>query len=344
MSQPLLNFKRCNQLDGLRGIAILLVLLFHVVNRVAWSADFLPWVIYKTGRLGWFGADLFLVLSGYLITKKLLTKPTTRTFFANRLKRIVPLYAVLIGSYLIYQGHSHGMSWQNLALVTGLQSLYWSLQPITDSYLLGHLWFVSVIGIFYVIAFIICRLFKPATIFKMVLPVCFLVLMGRLGFTWTGHYTNANYLNIFLRFDILMLGMQLAVSEPLNIKPLWMRHAKTYFVLAVILFVSCALIHRDFQPTSFPMDSFGLTASAFMAVLILYFAKDCSWPWLGHKRLRAIGKHSYFIYLFQLPILAAILKLPVIENDYLSLACLYGITLSICMSLCWVLDAIKKHY
>jgi len=80
------------ELDGLRGVAVSLVMLFHFTRGwgghdvlcrfVAWSA--------------WVGVDPFFVISGFLITRMLLQTSTGaryyRNFYARRLLRIVPLY------------------------------------------------------------------------------------------------------------------------------------------------------------------------------------------------------------------------------------------------------------
>jgi peptidoglycan/LPS O-acetylase OafA/YrhL len=59
--------KRIPALDGLRGVAILLVLLWHAVFAIHLSHHFgLDWLT-TLGRLAWSGVDLFFVLSGFLI-------------------------------------------------------------------------------------------------------------------------------------------------------------------------------------------------------------------------------------------------------------------------------------
>src|SRR5271155_4280107 len=76
--------KRIPELDGLRGIAILMVLVYH----------------YTGWRWGWTGVDLFFVLSGFLIGGILMdAKSATNyysVFYTRRFYRIVPLYAVTV--------------------------------------------------------------------------------------------------------------------------------------------------------------------------------------------------------------------------------------------------------
>jgi len=75
--------KRVPQLDGLRGIAVLMVFAYHALH--------VP--------LFWSGVDLFFVLSGYLITGVLLrlkekqeTEGYFKPFYFRRFKRIAPPY------------------------------------------------------------------------------------------------------------------------------------------------------------------------------------------------------------------------------------------------------------
>src|SRR3954468_3679563 len=83
---------RIRSLDGLRAIAIVLVMLHHSPAMKAYSG---------APRYGWIGVDLFFVLSGYLITGILVEARDDsnyyRNFYARRALRIWPLYfAVLV--------------------------------------------------------------------------------------------------------------------------------------------------------------------------------------------------------------------------------------------------------
>ena len=82
------------ELDGLRGLAILWVVLYHCHPRLVGT-----W-IYYAAIWGWAGVILFFILSGFLITSILLTtrdKPRYfHNFHARRALRIWPLYILLL--------------------------------------------------------------------------------------------------------------------------------------------------------------------------------------------------------------------------------------------------------
>jgi peptidoglycan/LPS O-acetylase OafA/YrhL len=85
-------------LDGVRGLAILLVMLLHLWTIP--SVTRLDWALFYGTNLGWFGVDLFFVLSGYLITGILLDAKGAeryfRNFYVRRVLRIFPLYYVIL--------------------------------------------------------------------------------------------------------------------------------------------------------------------------------------------------------------------------------------------------------
>ena len=88
-------------LDAVRGVAILLVMVFHFSSYghgLARSPLFIYRLYYLVSRAGWIGVDLFFVLSGFLITGILYDAKGSdryfRNFYARRVLRIFPLKAL----------------------------------------------------------------------------------------------------------------------------------------------------------------------------------------------------------------------------------------------------------
>src|SRR5258708_3748773 len=83
--------------DGLRGVALLLVMIYHV-NRLfpvpSPAAPLLDRVVAWAAQAGWCGVDLFFVLSGFLVTRLLRDaragSGSLLGFYGRRALRIVP--------------------------------------------------------------------------------------------------------------------------------------------------------------------------------------------------------------------------------------------------------------
>src|SRR6476620_6207780 len=95
-------------LDGLRGIAILLVMLLHFAPYAPGLQSptvLLDRLYLGLAGIGWMGVDLFFVLSGYLITGILYdtkgSKHYFRQFYARRFLRIFPLYYTALAIFLL---------------------------------------------------------------------------------------------------------------------------------------------------------------------------------------------------------------------------------------------------
>src|SRR5438067_44204 len=94
-------------LDGLRGIAVVLVLAHHFLFRAP-TATHAEWALHWLVSGAWVGVDLFFVLSGFLITRILLrAKRETAgprfftAFYGRRILRIFPLYYLLLAIVLV---------------------------------------------------------------------------------------------------------------------------------------------------------------------------------------------------------------------------------------------------
>ncbi len=103
---------RIPELDGIRAIAIWMVLLVHVITAFpnpGGGLSFLPWSVQVAIGHGWLGVDLFFMLSGFLITGVLLDSRERphyfRNFYARRFLRIMPLYFTLVLVWALFYHH-----------------------------------------------------------------------------------------------------------------------------------------------------------------------------------------------------------------------------------------------
>ena len=144
-------------IDVLRAVAVLLVLVYHVVALGQWSMFAEPvWCL--PFRQGWIGVDLFLVISGFVITLSAAREYERNhqafrsQFMLRRLRRLVPLYLLTCVSFvflvrpeilmlpaaqLILQAVSHALFLQNLSHLTHgmINGVTWSLALEMQFYL-----------------------------------------------------------------------------------------------------------------------------------------------------------------------------------------------------------------
>jgi len=92
-------------LDGYRGISLSLVLLWHYMSSPELTSSGFIGAFARSLALTWGGVDLFFILSGYLITEILWRSRQAENqltvFFARRAVRLLPLYALLLVSFLL---------------------------------------------------------------------------------------------------------------------------------------------------------------------------------------------------------------------------------------------------
>ncbi|HET9930640.1 MAG TPA: acyltransferase, partial [Polyangiaceae bacterium] len=132
---------RIPALDGVRGLALLLVVLYHVIVFGKVEAVSLPErLLERVAVQGWVGVDLFFVLSGYLITgilrKTRGTEHYYRNFMMRRVLRIFPLYYLFIAVFFLvlpalFPAH------HELQRLPPLQAWYWLYVPNVRIFLQG---------------------------------------------------------------------------------------------------------------------------------------------------------------------------------------------------------------
>ena len=100
---------RIKGIDGLRGIAVLIVIFFHFLNNSYQNSNInnlndIEILIMKLTSFGWAGVNLFFVLSGFLIGTILLSNIESnnffRVFYFRRFLRILPVYFLLLTVFI----------------------------------------------------------------------------------------------------------------------------------------------------------------------------------------------------------------------------------------------------
>jgi peptidoglycan/LPS O-acetylase OafA/YrhL len=200
------------QLDAVRGIAILVVLV-HNLGGFAFP------LLSLVTNYGWMGVDLFFVLSGFLITGILLDSKSSegyfRNFYARRCLRIWPLYyCVLVLMFVIVPL----LRPQDAGELFQRSSPWWSYPLFLQNFLvaapalavgpLGVSWSLAIEELFYLVWPFFVRYFSRERL-QLTAWVVLLASPGLRLYFLTRHWLI--YSNPFCRLDGLMAGALLAI-------------------------------------------------------------------------------------------------------------------------------------
>lgn len=296
-------------LDGVRGIAILTVLLSHFLQRGYFPTERLFYIFQN----GWMGVDLFFVLSGFLITGILLDARDSPGYFSGfyrrRLLRIFPLYYFVVL-----------LTWLTVVFVEqaperlrGYDSFVWyfTFTPNiamglkndwlwhSEIFNLNHLWSLAIEEQFYLFWPLLLRFMSLRG-----LAVLCLVLLGMgtglrnmTDFVTGTEFSVAAYTLTFCRMDGLAAGSFVAVALRLG----WFQALPFKFWIARMAFCwsGWEILQIFLHGTEHRL--YTLSPILFSALLLLALnpransmtRRVCETPFLMH-----IGKYSYALYVF----------------------------------------------
>ena len=199
------------EFQGLRGIAILAVVLFHCHALLEGT-----W-IYRASLWGWAGVDLFFVMSGYLVTTILLEereKPKfLKRFYMRRALHIVPVYLLIliicytIPDWFLGDTWAHQTRWQVLVgYLCFVQNLRHSALPGT----LGPTWFLSVVVQFYVVWALIMKYIRRVPVLAVILVAMMVASPVLRHYFW--HLKWMNSTHTLIHMDGIALGSLMALG------------------------------------------------------------------------------------------------------------------------------------
>jgi peptidoglycan/LPS O-acetylase OafA/YrhL len=316
---------RISELDGLRGLAILLVFVAHYLGG-AGHIQLAPWLrhIFAATNAGWSGVDLFFVLSGFLIGGILIDARDSphyfRAFYMRRVYRILPIYYLWI---LLYAGivslailggpNPFSLSSRDLLQIPYqllfLQNLQFTLFPFQFAWFVVT-WSLAVEEQFYIFAPPLIRflsLRKLVWVLASAIIVAPIVRFVVFQYWFPGTLAPAYLLPC--RADTLALGILLAIAwrNP-AFRLLLARRRRSLQVVLLLLFLgACASIPWMVGDISFFRATVGFSwlAAMYGCMLLLVLSQTGGWlaSIMRSKPLRSLGTVSYCVYLIHLTIL-----------------------------------------
>ena len=300
MSSPPGTTRREIELDFIRGIAILMVLIFHYRTHNLLITSL---ILNRIEGFGWAGVDVFFVLSGFLVGG-LLMKEWQRTgsidaprFLKRRAFKIWPgYYAFLLVAALFHVRPLKSFFWQNLL----------NIQNYIPSSL-SHTWSLAVEEQFYLslaalLALWTARRWLPITLLTTCIALSLAVEALRAALTLHGHQV---YFYTHTRLDGLLIGVSLAALHtfwPERFHKLQQQRVLLLTILAIGLWR--LYVDRDAYPEPDALSSpFLITFVDYAAAALLLLLYRT-----GGKHSRAyrftarIGIYSYGIYLWHVSV------------------------------------------
>ena len=319
--------KHLPALDGLRGVAILLVLAYHLFasNPDPAGSKFVRFFA-RVHAQGWIGVDLFFVLSGFLITgilfDSLSDRSFFRTFYARRALRIFPLYYGFLLCLFLITCFTHDHWFKGMwEVVTYSENLLWHGWWQTDASWINinHLWSLAIEEQFYLVWPLLVyglrtrRRILTVALFGIVASVC--VRWYVAAFIPAAAHPYVIYCWTPARLDGLLAGAALAmlVRSEMDTRR---------FGVLLLLLGSCGLgiilllkgtLEWQGHPVVAVLDPL-LLAVFFSGLLLCALHNGSVWQRAACvSPLRFFGKYSYGLYLFHYTIVSALSPLrPVI--------------------------------
>ncbi|MFO0551975.1 MAG: acyltransferase [Polyangiaceae bacterium] len=298
---------RLQALDGVRGLAILLVMLHHFTwlpkDSLAHKA------VFGVRKLGWSGVDLFFVLSGYLITSILIEyrgdAKYYSIFYARRALRIIPLYYVVLALSLFV-----------LPLVLdvpdlGGNTVWWWLHA-SNWYLAFHgmshktldvCWSLSIEEQFYLVWPLVVGLTPPRLLSRVALGVfaassLLLLVMSGAGAPWSMVYTLTP-----CRLGGLALGGFLATIPQTKLRSSG-KVALVTGAIGAVGSLGVVVVTKSSHMDGRFGAGVGWTALAVMwaSLVVLSMSVRPVNRAFSLRPLTFLGKYSYCLYLVHMPV------------------------------------------
>ena len=298
-----IKLKHYNELDGVRAIAVIMVMFYHFFKDVDVHHDMLI-LVKKMSLFGKTGVSLFFVLSGFLITRILLnTKKNDsyfKSFYIKRVLRIFPLYYFFLMIYYFVVPCFLNQSFADFSQ----QIWYWTFMQnfalTFDWNNVGpiHYWSLSVEEHFYLFWPLIIYYCSLKNIKWAILSLCVISFVVR--FILIENHIEES-LFTFARFDELAIGSFLAILE-LEKKLVTenLRKFITVFIIFLIPLIYISLNNGNYSllESCARYLVLAMVYGSFVAIAIVIEPNNFLKKALDSSALKSIGKISFGLYVY----------------------------------------------
>ncbi|MBY6037040.1 acetyltransferase [Fictibacillus nanhaiensis] len=314
--QPRLKNRYITGLDGLRAIAVLAVIAYHL--NFEWAAG------------GLLGVTVFFVLSGYLITDLLIAEFVTtnsinlKNFWIRRARRLLPamftMLLVVVTWVTIFQPSMlEKLKDDTVAALLYVSNWWYIFQDLSyfESFgpqsLLTHFWSLAVEEQFYIlwpllmIGFLKLKV-REGLLFTIILLTAIVSALGMAVLYEPGTDPSRVYYGTDTRVFSLLLGASLAVIWPsrklsshLPPEIRWKLDFVGVFALAFIFYMFWKT--DQYQDFLYQGGMVAMSVASLLVVAVIVHPSSKMNKWLSFKPLRWIGIRSYGIYLWHFPVI-----------------------------------------
>ena len=310
--------KRLLYLDTLRGIAALMVVIFHGLSFLDKnpSPQTLHYWLTNVFDLGKIGVIIFFAISGFVITWTLSNKKNLRSFWRSRIFRLYPAYWASIFFALVFGG---GLAWENIDTLKLLKNLTRVQQFFGFDNILGVYWTLAIEMVFYVTISIVylAKRYNDKSFF--ILSIAFLI--AALGLA-LARYLLEKKLPVALPLSLsIMFFSALLQKVVIEKDKKALEYVKKYLVLFIVMIPLISLLAYN-KNMGYNEVWYRYTLSYFSAIIIFLWM---IWAKISTTLGVYLGRISYSMYLFHPIVMESGRSL--LLNIYHSL----GIFLAICV-------------
>lgn len=316
---PAVTRKHVSTLDGIRGIAILMVLGIHFAYSGALPEPpprFLS--LFHFLVFGWMGVDLFFVLSGFLITGILLDTIAApnyfKSFYARRTLRIFPIYYLVIVLVLCLTPFALRFPalfpyLPGYPLIAAsffyMQNWWMAFHPMAPRVVIGDYWSLGVEEQFYLLWPLIVFKLSRRNVTRLCIAICLATPVLRLVLYRHDPESFLVFVSTLTRMDTLLWGALAAIAVRTTgllqkLEP-WL--TPLAFTCAAAMLIIDFPLHELYSRALFTQSiGYTLIAIGFAAFLLKGYLADGTTSllarFLNSKVLRGFGRYSYGIYIF----------------------------------------------